>query len=339
MASSYSPHLYLEKHAAGDDDWDVGMHRNLDVISRVAAPSYVFWVSPSFTPANLNNASASDRRHFPTIQEAIDAVEALSPSYGQKYTIAVYPGEYAENLVLTRSVSIVPAINFFPCFGLGGGQGVKISGGASTLAPLVTIDPVEGEFHSFTLAGLFFENAYSVASGVLDHAYAVEVLAQTVPGAYPTRVYIEHCVTRAQAAGAGQKWTACFRARGWTDLFFNDTFVRCTDYTGGTYDGGIRTLIYHQVSVGSNDASVRLIGGSFENIYGGSDYCRDVHLVEEHSNFYMMRSNLAISAPNCLPSTRAHLITGIIEGTLEGWVGSDPVDGYFNSKDKWITRI
>ena len=75
MSFTYDPILGLAKPSDGDTSWGDEMRNNLTYLAKAMAPKYAYFVSPDFTTAALGNGSATDRRHFDTIQGAIDAIE------------------------------------------------------------------------------------------------------------------------------------------------------------------------------------------------------------------------------------------------------------------------
>lgn len=112
MSFSYTDKIGLAKPSDGEQNWGDEVRQNFETIEEVISPENVYFVSPHFTTANLGNSNATSRRHFDTIQGAIDQYESDQavddPGHG---AIIVYPGAYDEELTITQSVGLIAAAN------------------------------------------------------------------------------------------------------------------------------------------------------------------------------------------------------------------------------------
>lgn len=240
--STYTSKLYLAKTEDGSQNWGAENRANLDVLDQVLAPQDCYFVSPSFTTANLGNQSATDRRHYPTIQEAIDAAQHPT-SYSARRTIFVYPGKYEENLTITGTVSIVGVNGPVFSGGLSGIQTPLIAGAPDNTEPLVKFAPT-GDAKALVLANLKFDNTNNHESGSIPHPYLLEVVK---PAAYPTnfehRVTLIHIAARMQTWGTAALFHSGITVNGWARLYMIDCSMTGLNYGYGTYTAGIRYLV------------------------------------------------------------------------------------------------
>lgn len=346
-ATTYTNHLSMAKPADGSEAWGNELRQNSDVLDHLLNPEYMIYVGKNFTTANLANGAATDRRYFDTIQGAIDHVEAWDPTYGSLYTIVIYPGEYYENLTITRSVTIVSAINTQPWNALGGGSGVKIKGQTTVQDPIITIDPEDGVWVTVNLCGLYFEQAYNQAAGYIDDAYLLKMVRPLTYGGYPNRLYMKDCSLRGQTWGAGNEWRAGLWADGWNEIWLDDCRFSGMPYAGGSNNGGIRHLVYvfaTGVVTGQTKASVRVRGGSYESVDNGTSGATVFHVACDSSNpetayarFY--RTNLALSAPNSAPSTVNYTRAGVYDVVFDGWTDDVERDAWMNTRGIWVNNF
>ena len=222
----------LDYRPDGDENWGPA-HRSVRLaLDRLLCPQNVFFVSPEFTPENIYLAgNPSDRRHFATIQSAISAWEAGGFSLATGGMILVYPGVYAENLVVTKSVVLV-ALHSYSIEGMG----MLLGSGAAT--SLITFQPPAGQAHSLVFKGFSFAN-YAAAYGS-EISTSVPMLLRTFDqgvgnySAYPSKVVFDDCNFRL-TEGNNNSWAtgASILANNWA------TFRRCRFFwpsaAGGYY--------------------------------------------------------------------------------------------------------
>lgn len=337
-ATTYTNHLSMAKPADGSEAWGNELRQNSDVLDHLLNPEYMIYVGKNFTTANLANGAATDRRYFDTIQDAIDQVEGYTPTYGSLYTIMVYPGEYYENLTITRSLTIVAANQIMPSSALGGGTGVKIRGQTAVQDPMITIDPVDGVFVVVTISGIYFEQAYNQAATYIDDAYFLRVDRPATYGGYANRVYLKDCSVRGQTWGAGNEWKAGIYAEGWVDVYLSDCMMSGMGYAGGSNNGGIRNLIYLWAEgvTSGNKSSVRVWGGSYENVNNATSGASVFRVFASttvpgtaYARFY--RTNMYLSAPNSLPGQVIYVLDGAFPVVFDGWTDATERLEYMNT--------
>lgn len=225
-------YLGLVKPTFQANPWNVDLNANLDRLSALAAPSNARFVSPAYTPLALGNGSAADRRHFPTIQEAINASNAAGES--EYSTIYVWPGDYRERLTLTNSVALVSACPVGHAYAAGS---VMIRGDNSANA-LLTVTPGNGNARRYSFIGLTFENKYDANDAVQHPAYLLATQRQTTFGTFASTIDFTMCPIRAQTWGAHNQWRSVFDVDGFYHLRFMDAPMQAFSYAGGYNDGG-----------------------------------------------------------------------------------------------------
>lgn len=243
--STYDDKTGLAKPQGGvDDDWAAEINANWDAIGDLQAPSTVYHVSPAFAAGSIPTlASATDRRHYDTIQGALNAAKAasLGTSGG---LILVYPGTYNEKLVIDdHSIAVV---------GVGAGHGfyqgapvqVRGSGGAE---PVVQISAPNAAIQRVTLVNLAIDNAYATSNGTeINDAYAIrasDIGGGESYGASQNGLSIINCAIRCQTWGLNNKWHYGIRTVGWWDTHLLNVQMQGLGYAGGANNGYIRKLL------------------------------------------------------------------------------------------------
>lgn len=234
MTIARETRLNLAKPSDGDRSHGAALRQNADTLGHVAGPANCFFVSPSFTAAALANGSASDRRHFDTIQAAIDA--AQGPGYPHKATVFIYPGKYEENLVITNSVTLA-AFSSLILDGLGGGRSVEITGQTGIQAPTIQIVPPGDTATAVNLIGLGLSNNCAVAGANIAKAHILDAVK---PATYANRLFLgmKDCAVRAQTYGDGNIWEAGLKATGWVEFTVRDCDFQFLSYGGGNNNAG-----------------------------------------------------------------------------------------------------
>ncbi len=222
--------------------WHPDIHNALDTLDRLSAATYAFFVSPDFSEANLGNSAAADRRHFNTIQAAVNAAQRTD-SYLNRNIIFVYPGQYSENITINGSVNIVGLMRPLHEI-LAGGYGAKIAGQTAAQSPIITVQPTDGAVCRVWLSNLTFENAYNLDSGGhIDAAYAIDFQAPTTYGSFQNGLGISGCQFRMQTWGDNNTWEHGIKMRGWNRFTMRDSDISAFTYSGGLYNGGIKRVI------------------------------------------------------------------------------------------------
>lgn len=237
-----TPVLGLTEKPSGNTDWYANYLKILRVMDNIAAPDNAYFVSPQFVDANLGEeiASASDRRHFATIQDAIDAAVSATPSYSVAPDIFVWPCQngYQENLVIGGSVNIIGMMP--PHAPTQGNLGVRVRGVTTVQSPVLTVSPPDGYTSSVNFVNMHFLNDYNQEATTIAKAYLADVEAQTTYGPYSNWIGFYGCTFRCQTAGLNNDWMAAFRALGWNQMVFaNNCHFAFLNYAGGAYNGGM----------------------------------------------------------------------------------------------------
>ena len=240
MSMTYEQHLHLALPSDDDQSHGPQLRTNWAALAKANTPKDCFFVSPDFTDANLSNALSTDKRHFPTIQEAVTAAEGAG--HGHLATVFVYPGVYSENLVISNSVTIAGAVPPIK-EGLGGGNGVLISGTASALLPTLRINPPGNTPTAVNLVNLCLINSYNQANAVdITQPYLLNV---SKPAGYSQRLYLgmKNCQSRLQTSGVDNTWLYGLKVDGWVEMAVKDCDFTALDWAGGG-EGGIQTLFH-----------------------------------------------------------------------------------------------
>lgn len=268
MSFAYEDFLHL--NLPSDDSVSHGdeLRENWKALSRINCADNMYFVSPAFTTAELYNSAATDRRHFNTIQGAIDAAEGTT--YSHLPTIVVSPAVYAEALSITGSINIVGALPV-NIEGLGGGRAATIKGDGGQ-EPVIVVDPTDGESCAVNFSNLYFYNTYSAATtaGVqISKPYLAELKEPTTYGPVRNGCFFNNCQMRMQTWGDNNDWINGISASGEWNLGLMGCGVGGYGYGGGEYNGGIQRL----VSISCNaleDCSLYVRNSNFYNSYAGS---------------------------------------------------------------------
>jgi hypothetical protein len=233
MSTSYTD-KGLPKIADGDDNYGADGRKLIDLLDTLIVPQKVLYVSPLWTDLAVNSAEATDRRHFATIQDAIDAWEARGFGDGANGMILVYPGDYEECLSPTKSAALV-ASHSAGFEALGAGRGVRLVGDGST-NPLIDFQPGAGETHTLTFSGFTFADRAEAVAG----EQPVTVLRTYDQGAgnygaYHSVVCFERCLGRLDGGG-NNGWTRAIDVRANVTAVLRDCkFSFPSNYAGGIY--------------------------------------------------------------------------------------------------------
>jgi len=234
--STLTNRLAMSMPAAGDTNWTNEINGALVTLDHLAAMENVYLVSPQFSAANLGNGSATDRRHFDTIQAALDKINAAGNSWHSK--IIVGPGDYEETLDIQNNVEIC---------GVGTSQyhyqpgRVRIRGDGSA-APTVGVTPASGSTIYVRFSNIAFDNSYDTDNASVQDVYLLQADPQVAAPANPTCIDFHACSLRMQTWGPHNKWTYGVRLEGQYKLRLYDTRAGGYNYGGGHSDGYIRCL-------------------------------------------------------------------------------------------------
>ena len=238
MSFSYEEFLGLSLPSDGDTDHGEELRQNYKAMSRAMAPDNIYYVSPAFTEAELYCTEATDRRHFSTIQEAIDAAENTT-SYTDPATVLIWPGTYYERLTITGTVTLMGFMpQFNPMLGASG-RGVRICGDG-TASPVINWSPADGYAHALGLVNLLIDNSYDTSNAsLIAQAYAVNVADQETKGATSNRLLIRDCHCRMQTVGDDNRWAAGIQTNGWVNAVVWNSVIHAFRYAGGNNNGGV----------------------------------------------------------------------------------------------------
>ncbi|KAF0187555.1 MAG: hypothetical protein FD165_2893, partial [Gammaproteobacteria bacterium] len=236
--TTYANKTGLPKPADGSKVWGPEFRGAMDYISAGLFPQYTYEVSPHFTTANLGNDGATDRRMFPTIQEAINA--AQGDAYSWLNRIIVHPGVYQETLAISKSILITSPT--LPEWGVQGGFVGALLLGAGGQSPLITITPPNSAAISVGFQNLSMYNQYAATASYINKPYLIDVRPQSLYDANPVWIGINGCCIRAQTWGFDNDWESMIEARGYNRILVSDCRVLALNYAGGHLNGGIRKL-------------------------------------------------------------------------------------------------
>lgn len=268
MASTFSINTGLEKHADGDTTWGAGMRDNLDTIDSALAPSRTFWVSPEFTVGNMPALSnATDRRHFDTIQGAIDAGEANA--YDQEgYGIIVFPGRYSENLTIVSSVHITSALG--PMTAYYAGANVHLNGTTGSQSPVITVTPANDTWTRVMLSNLNLDNQCTVADATeITTPYLIDWQSATRSGA-SNKLALSNCQIRMQTWGLDNVWTYGIKVHGKVHTYLKHCMVAALDYGGSNNNGGVRYMLSVQGESSTRPNQCYVEGCKWNTVFSGS---------------------------------------------------------------------
>lgn len=225
----------FEYEAQGSENWYQTYLRLRQMLDQFLCPGRVFEVSPEFTSANLHLAGVpTSRRHFHSIQAAIDAWEAGGFGDGTSGGIYIYPGRYAEDLTITKSVALV-AMHGGPLDSGGAARGVYLLG-AGGGGPVITFDPADDESHGLLVKGMSIRNTSEAGSGTYPFAilHALDQGAGNY-GPYQHPIVFDDCNFRLTLNSTAW-WHAAFRAMAghWLTMK-NCRLTAPSDYAAGNY--------------------------------------------------------------------------------------------------------
>lgn len=303
MADTYTDILRLVQPAAGDTSWSDNYYAMQATLETVVAPTNCYFVSPAFTAAALGNGSATDRRHFDTIQAAVTAAENGDSTWGNNQdvnVVMVYPGVYEENIEITGNVAIVGVVpNRYRaesrfC--------AKLRGTADTQSPIITITPRDGVVCRVYLSNLNFDQQYAAATteGVeIDNAMLIDIVAPSSYDSIPSTLVLDRCDFYAEPRGTNNLWAAGVRARGWAKVGVYDSQFRVGDYGGQATRGitnaisviGVDNTSRSILQVSRSDFQHNYRGGAFPGVSSlfHGDY---IYSVYDRSSFYRSTGNL-----------------------------------------------
>lgn len=321
MSISYEDVLNLALPADGDESWGNATRQNAMVLGLLASPQNAYFVSPTFTDANLHNAGASDRRHFATLQEAHDAIPTGAGTSYQP-TIYVFPGSFGENIAITKSCTI-HGVSRVWSRNLGGLRGARLTGVAAVQSPTITITPTESAALSVAFVNLTISNAYNVAAGAIDKGYALSIAPQTLYGSTPNYVAFVGCDFRMQTYGVGNQWAAGFLMNGYNSVEFIDCTISGMSYAGGSYNGGIHNMFY---AIGryadSKACAFRVLNSRIQQYYAGAILTSpNVFFLDQSANAVVAGTSIwkeSAIGYYSLGGTGTNAISGLTEGSPAG---------------------
>lgn len=320
MSFTYEQILGLALAPNLSEAWGDQSRQNLSVLGAVHAPSNTLFVSPSYTDENLHNESATSRRHFPTIQAALNAVVTVGNAMT---TIFVNAAQYAENLTITKSVHIVGWVPplYRAASGNGFGGAAAITGTSGAQSPTVTITPPESNYIQVIFNNLVLWNQYSAAAGQIANAYLLKLNAQTLYGALPNYVGIQGCDIRAQTWGAGNDWQHGILAAGYGNVTMRDTHYWAGAYAGGSGNGGMNSLLtLNGNNANGKSCTGRVIDCALSLQYLGAYSSPGVFKCDNLANITVAKSAM-------YRSTGAYAVLGATGANSTAGIGTDLVNG------------
>jgi len=262
MSHAYEDILHLVLPSDDDESHGPEMRQNLTTLAMVSAPDNLFFVSPGFTDANLDHASATDQRHYSTIQAAITA--AQSTGVTSRNVIVIEDGDYLERLSFTDTITL-RSRNKPTREGMGAGLGVNIRGDG-TQNPVLTITPTNGSQVAVNFQGICFDNQYDTTAGTITSAYLLEIADQSTYGT-TNYVTMNDCQVRAQTWGSGNVWDYLVRSTGQVRFYATNSAFFTGGHGGGDLDGGIKTMF----RILGNNPSIQSVAG-FQSCQFHEDY-------------------------------------------------------------------
>lgn len=250
--------------------WYASYQEIIAMINRLVTRDNVYFVGPAWADANLGAeiGSAVGRRLFPTLQAAHDAVTS-GTGYDNRAVIFVDPGNYYENLTITKTVAFVSTVPAY-ADGLGAFRPVRLYGNASVQSPLVTISPPDSTELAVGFSGFYFENKYNVTAGTIVKAHTIDFRPQTTYGSYQNKLALTDCDVRMQTYGNGNEWWAGIWAEGWVDVRLRRCNVFAGSHGGGANNAGITNLFLLAGHHGNGkSATIRVDQSAIAHFYRG----------------------------------------------------------------------
>jgi hypothetical protein len=319
VAILYGPIARLALPDDGNQAWGGAIRQNFETLEKLAAASNCYYVSPAFTDAEIHTAGATDPRFFQTIQAAHDAIPA---TYGHNNlaTIFVEPGQYTENLTITKCVRLVAhgATNYRGYVG-----GVIIAGTSAALVPTVTVTAPSGQFICVGFDGFGFQNVYSGAATTISQAQLLKVTKQTVYGASPVTLTLQNCDLRAQTWGVNNDWAYGIHVDGYADFFMRRCAMVALNFNnGGVGDSGIANVICVTGDNANSKPATALIDQcAFSQAYAGDGAGtgnRSVFYVNNRAAVVVARTSVlkaAIGGFTAIGITGTNSVTGLAADT------------------------
>ena len=240
MSFTYTTNVHFAKPSDGDTDHGDEIRQNFDVVDHALAPDSTYFVSPNFTSSNMANTSSTNRRHWDTIQGAIDRINALGNSTAaDPYTILVYPGGYAENLTFSTSVHIVGVGGKMNSLSRSNGATPRLTGSATSANSLITVTPPTSQSVAVNFTNFYFENLYAVSNSTeITNPYLLD-FQDTGTGGTPHYFGMTDCQARMQTWGDDNNWTWGVKTRGRViTSLMNSDFISLS-HGGGEDTGGV----------------------------------------------------------------------------------------------------
>ena len=218
MADTYTTYLNLAKPGDGDTSWGDNIRNFMDTMDELALVQNLWRVSPLYTVPNLYPYGApGTRRHFDTIQGAIDAAGGNDT----RDTILIYPGTYTENLSISGRMILVGAA---PCGGYS--YGVRIDGNQAD--PCVTWSPTAGNIDQLGLHNLSFVQTGSDPGTAVNKSLAIEVVDQGSGnyGGSRNTIDIKGCAFNFGSTVGSRAWDHLYSANGYNRSLFHNCVFR-----------------------------------------------------------------------------------------------------------------
>lgn len=272
MASTLTDYLNMSMPANGDDSWGDEIRNAMVTLDELAAVQDVWFVSPKFTAANLypNGTPGSTQRRFcSTIAEAISAAEATTPT--RERVIFVYPGQYNENLSITKDMTIagVSPVKRVHDVGTSGVPKLHGSEGSAT----ITITPPAATRLRVTVANLNVTHGQTTAGGPNNSYGQFVYIPDQGPTNYGSGPNLIHFVNTnfRYTASVGYRFESLIKSIGWVNMAMIDCSVRATNPYGGAnaYQPQYHYMI--QGNVTGNKASLLQLRGCTHNHPTGTD--------------------------------------------------------------------
>lgn len=232
--------LGMGKTTPGDNaGWENNLNPALDTLDVISAGANVYHVDKAFTAAALGNGSAADRRHFDTIQGAINAAQGAG--YTRKAVIEIAPDDYYERLLINNSITLLGKVpvNYY---GMGGARGAEIHGDGSQ-NPVITIVPPAGGNIAVNLEQLNLENCYAGQAAYINKPYLVDFRSDNAIGQVNYFGMLD-CAVRGQTWGQDNDWECMIALAGYLRSTFEGRNIWSAGYyAGGHLNGGIRKFL------------------------------------------------------------------------------------------------